>query len=93
MFLYILDSLVLIKICSYRCAHKLVAALEALTQEEYLEIMRFTLCRVPKQDDSHTCGWRVCLNAKLILNRILHINQVAYIDYPCTITALNFQKI
>ncbi|MCO5585592.1 hypothetical protein L7F22_039527 [Adiantum nelumboides] len=50
-----------------RSVRKLVTALEALTQEEIWEELTISSCKVPKQEDGHTCGWRVLLNAELLL--------------------------
>lgn len=30
-------------------------------------------CRVPKQSDGHSCGWRVVYNAQLLLEAIYRI--------------------
>ena len=54
----------------FRSCRKLIAGLEALTQEDYLETMRFICVRLPKQYDMHSCGWQVCYNAKLIVDRL-----------------------
>ncbi|MCO5612831.1 hypothetical protein L7F22_067102 [Adiantum nelumboides] len=49
---------------------KLVTALEALTQEEIWEEQTISSCKVPKQEDDHSCGWMVLLNAELLLQRL-----------------------
>ncbi|MCO5599206.1 hypothetical protein L7F22_053306 [Adiantum nelumboides] len=53
-----------------RSVQKLVTALEALTQEEIWEELTISSCKVPKQEDGHSCGWRVLLNAELLLQRL-----------------------
>ena len=57
----------LLAISYTRSVRKLVTAYEALTQEEIWEGMTITCCKVPKQADGHLCGWRVLLNAELLL--------------------------
>ncbi|MCO5559895.1 hypothetical protein L7F22_013499 [Adiantum nelumboides] len=53
-----------------RSIRKLVTALEVLTQEEIWEELTISSCKVPKQEDGHSCGWRVLLNAELLLQRL-----------------------
>ena len=60
----------LLAISYIRSNRKLVTAYEALTQEEIWEELTVTSCKVQKQGDGHSCGWRVLLNAELLLQRI-----------------------
>ncbi|MCO5599650.1 hypothetical protein L7F22_053756 [Adiantum nelumboides] len=53
-----------------RSVQKLVGAWEALTQDSVRDNMLILSCKVSKQDDAHSCGWRVLANAELLLERI-----------------------
>ncbi|MCO5595665.1 hypothetical protein L7F22_049710 [Adiantum nelumboides] len=52
------------------CGLFIVAAWEALTQDNVWEDMLILSCKVPNQDDGHSSGWRVFANAKLLLECI-----------------------
>ncbi|MCO5548947.1 hypothetical protein L7F22_002411 [Adiantum nelumboides] len=53
-----------------KSVQKLVAAWEALTQDSVWGDMLILSCKIPKQDDAHSYGWRVLANAELLLECI-----------------------
>ncbi|MCO5573926.1 hypothetical protein L7F22_027704 [Adiantum nelumboides] len=60
-----------LKLLRFRSIQKLVAAWEALTQDNVWEDMLILSCKVSKQDNGHSCwGWRVLENTELLLECI-----------------------
>ena len=72
-------------VCS--SVRKLMAAYESLGMNtDTLELM--TIRRwvsMPKQEDGHSCGWRVALNALLLLQSIFQLpsKDVSIFQLPC----------
>ena len=52
----------------------LIAGFEAFAQvPKFANLLEFIDLDVPQQSDSHTCGWRVIYNAKLILDHYFNL--------------------
>ena len=68
-----------------------MAAYESLSMDtDTLERMTIRRVTVPKQDDGHSCGWRVALNALLLLRSIFQLPSedvsIFQLPYACVLT-------
>ena len=75
----------------YSSVRKLMAAYESLSMDtDTLERMTIRRVTVPKQDDGHSCGWRVALNALLLLRSIFQLPSedviIFQLPYACVLT-------
>ena len=74
----------------YSSVRKLMAAYESLNMDtDTLERMTIQRITVPKQDDGHSCGWRVALNALLLLRSIFQLPSedvsIFQLPYACVL--------
>ena len=75
-------------VCS--SVRKLMAAYESLSMDtDTLERMTIRRVTVPKQDDGHSYGWRVALNALLLLRSIFQLPSedvsIFQLPYACVL--------
>ena len=70
----------------YSSVRKLMAVYESLSMDTNTLERRVT---VPKQDDGHSCGWRVALNALLLLRSIFQLPSedvsIFQLPYACVL--------